>query len=248
MATPRQLPIGIQTFRKIREEVLYYVDKTGMAVDLIEAGGCFLLSRPRRFGKSLFLDTLKELFEGSRGLFTGLAAEDRWDWSAKHPVIRISFAGGQAFSRDDLNGWVNRQLEDVETAHGLPARAADPRGRLHQLIQSLHRQTGQRVVVLVDEYDKPIVDNLSEPGLARQLRDTLRDLYAVLKDADAHLKFIFLTGVSKFSKVSLFPGLNQLEDLTLEPRWSALCGYTLNDLETVFAPGLDGVDLETVRR
>ncbi|MEB3203319.1 MAG: ATP-binding protein [Candidatus Sericytochromatia bacterium] len=247
MASRKRLPIGIQTFRKIREEGHYYVDKTGMAVDLAEAGGCFFLSRPRRFGKSLFLDTLKELFEGNRTLFTGLAAEDRWDWSVQYPVIRISFAGGQAFSRDDLNAWVNRQLEDVEAARGLPARVSDPRGRLHQLIQGLHRQTGHRVVVLVDEYDKPILDNLLEPDLARQLRDTLRDLYAVLKDADAHLKFVFLTGVSKFSKVNLFSGLNQLEDLTLEPRWSALCGYTQRDLETVFAPELYGVDLTTVR-
>ncbi|MEB3236620.1 MAG: ATP-binding protein [Candidatus Sericytochromatia bacterium] len=246
--TRKTLPIGIQTFREIREDGCYYVDKTGMAVDLVQSGKAFFLSRPRRFGKSLFLDTLKDLFEGNRERFTGLAAESRWDWSVRYPVVRLSFGGGQAFSREDLQGWILRQLEEVETECGLIGRAQDTRGRLHQLIQALHRKSGQRVVVLVDEYDKPILDHLEQPDLARQMRDALRDIYGVLKDADAHLKFVFLTGVSKFSKVSLFSGLNHLRDITLDARWSALCGYTQEDLETVFAPELDAVDLYAVRR
>ncbi|MEB3300316.1 MAG: AAA family ATPase, partial [Candidatus Sericytochromatia bacterium] len=181
--TRKKLPIGIQTFREIREEGSYYVDKTGQAVDLVQSGKAFFLSRPRRFGKSLFLDTLKELFEGNRELFAGLEAEDRWDWSVRYPVIRISFGGGQAFSAEDLRNWMHRQMEESETDRGLVARALDTRGRLHQLIQGLHRQSGQRVVVLVDEYDKPILDHLEQPELARQMRDVLRDFYGVLKDA-----------------------------------------------------------------
>jgi len=248
MASRKQLPIGIQTFREIREEGHYYVDKTGFAVDLVRTGKTFFLSRPRRFGKSLFLDTLKELFEGSRDLFTGLAAEDRWDWSVKHPVIRLDLGLAASDSLDQLERSVLRQIRASAGFLGVPASQEYVAEALAEVIENLHRHTGQRVVVLVDEYDKPILDNLAQPDLARQMRDALRSLYGVLKALDAHLKFVFLTGVSKFSKVSLFSGLNQLEDLTLEPRWSALCGYTQNDLEAVFAPELDGVDLETVRR
>jgi len=209
MVTPQRWPIGIQTFREIREEGHYYVDKTGFAVDLVRTGKTFFSSRPRRFGKSLFLDTLKELFAGSRDLFTGLAAEDRWDWSVKYPVIRISLGRGLCKSPDDVHGMVEDQLLTIEA--GLPGyqpRPTVPR-RLAHLIQALHGHMGQRVVVLVDEYDKPILDNLAQPALARQMRDALRSLYGVLKALDAHLKFVFLTGVSKFSKVSLFSGLNQ---------------------------------------
>jgi hypothetical protein len=248
MATRQKLPIGIQTFRKLVSEGCYYVDKTAAAVDLVHSGSCFFLSRPRRFGKSLFLDTLKELFEGNREWFKGLAAEHRWDWSVRYAVVRISFGGGVASSTDDLRQWILRQLEDSARTLGVAVSAPDARGMLHQLIQQAHAHSGHRVVVLVDEYDKPILDNLEDPVLARRMRDSLRDFYAVLKDADAHLKFVFLTGVSKFSKVSLFSGLNQLRDLTLDARWSSLCGYTQQDLETVFAPELEGVDLAEVRR
>ncbi|MEB3237432.1 MAG: ATP-binding protein [Candidatus Sericytochromatia bacterium] len=242
-----KLPIGIQTFREIREEGAYYVDKTGLAVDLVGAGKTVFLSRPRRFGKSLFVDTLKELFEGNRDLFSGLAAEDRWDWSVRYPVIRIDFASMDIRTPEDLVAGVEDQLLPLESR--VPGHV--PRGqmgrRLRHLIQALRAHAGQRVVVLVDEYDKPILDQLERPELAREMREALRGLFGVLKGADADLKFVFLTGVSKFSKVSLFSGLNQLRDITLEPRWSALCGYTQHDLETVFAPELEGVDLEAVR-
>ncbi|MEB3298865.1 MAG: ATP-binding protein [Candidatus Sericytochromatia bacterium] len=245
--TRKKLPIGLQTFREIREEGYYYVDKTGHAVDLVRSGKMFFLSRPRRFGKSLFVDTLKELFEGNRELFTGLAAEDRWDWSVKYPVIRLDLGWAASDSREDLERSLVRQLRSAAVPHGLQISEGSAVLALADLLEVLHRQTGQRVVVLVDEYDKPILDHLTQPDLARQMRDTLRDFYAVLKAMDAHLKFVFLTGVSKFSKVSLFSGLNQLRDLTLDARWSALCGYTQRDLETVFAPELLGVNLETMR-
>ena len=244
----RKLPIGIQTFREIREDGCYYVDKSGIALDLIESGKYYFLSRPRRFGKSLFLDTLKELFEGSQELFDGLAAETRWDWGKKHPVIRISFGAGVVASRADLNHALHQQLSHHESRFALPPVFPDLRSRFLDLIERLHAQTGQRVVVLVDEYDKPILDRIEQPELALDIREGLKDLYSVIKDSDAHIRFAMLTGVSKFSKVSLFSGLNNLKDITLDARYSDICGYTEVDVNAVFAPELAGLDREQIRQ
>jgi hypothetical protein len=171
----RRLPIGIQTFRKIREDDCYYVDKTGFAVDLIDQGSCYFLSRPRRFGKSLFLDTLKDLFEGHQDLFTGLAVETRWDWSVKYPVIRISFGAGNGHSRAELDAKMTEQLDVNEQALGLHTTQPTISGRFSELIRLAHTQAGQRVVVLVDEYDKPILDNITDSAVAREMRDGLRN-------------------------------------------------------------------------
>ncbi len=243
----KKLPIGIQTFREIREDNCYYVDKSGMAVDLVQTGKAYFLSRPRRFGKSLFLDTLRELFEGNRALFTGLAAEPVWDWSKKFPVIRISFGAGVVASREGLNHVLHQQLSHYETRWALPAAFPDLRSRFLDLIERIAAQTGQRVVVLVDEYDKPILDNIDNSAVALEVREGLKDFYSVIKDSDAYIKFAFLTGVSKFSKVSLFSGLNNLKDITLDARYSALCGYTDADVDTVFAPELPGLDRQMIR-
>jgi len=244
----KKLPIGIQTFREIREENYYYVDKTPFALQLIEQGKHYFLSRPRRFGKSLFLDTLKELFEGKQDLFAGLYAEQHWDWSVKYPVIRISFGGGIVKTQQDLQHLLGQQLDQLEAVYSTHTHYPEAGRRLQHLIYQLQQKTGQRVVVLVDEYDKPILDNLSEPTLAREMRNSLRDLYSVLKDNDAYLKFVFITGVSKFSKVSLFSGLNNLKDITLDKRFSAICGYTESDLDTVFAAELPDLGREQIRR
>ena len=243
----KKLPIGIQTFAEIRQENYYYVDKTPFALRLIDEGKHYFLSRPRRFGKSLLLDTLKELFEGHRELFTGLYAEQHWDWNVRYPVIRLSFGSGVLHSPQDLADTLEQQLDDHEQRLGLRSRYPDARRRFQDLIKQGHAQTGQRVVVLVDEYDKPIIDNLSQPERALEMREALRDLYSVLKDSDAHLKFVLLTGVSKFSKVSLFSGLNNLTDITIEPAYSAICGYTDTDVDTVFAPELEGLDRAQIR-
>lgn len=247
MLPRKKLPIGIQTLAKIRKEGCYYVDKTVFALQLIEQGANYFLSRPRRFGKSLFVDTLKELFEGNQALFEGLYAENHWDWSVKYPVIRLSFGGGVLKSLQALEAVIHEQLSGYEDSVGLEVRFPDIPSRFKRLIQGLHRHYGQPVVVLVDEYDKPILDNLREPDLARQMRDALRSLYSVLKDQDAHLKFVFITGVSKFSKVSLFSELNNLDDLTLDKEYSALCGYTDEDIDTVFAAELPGLDRLRIR-
>ncbi|MBT9543977.1 MAG: ATP-binding protein [Candidatus Sericytochromatia bacterium] len=243
----KKLPIGIQTFREIREENYYYVDKTPFALQLIEQGKHYFLSRPRRFGKSLLLDTLKELFEGKQALFAGLYADQHWDWSVKYPVIRISFGAGVHKQIPDLEASIHEQLEGYESDWKIAEHLPDIPSRFKRLIQNIHHQSGQRVVVLIDEYDKPILDNLSEPEIAREMREALRSFYSVLKDNDAHLKFVLITGVSKFSKVSLFSGLNNLKDITLDKRFSAICGYTESDLDTVFAPELPDLDREQIR-
>ena len=241
------LPIGIQTLRKVRERNCYYVDKTGFAVRLAEEGTHYFLSRPRRFGKSLFLDTLKELFAGSRELFAGLQAHDRWDWSARHPVVRLDFSGRDYKIPGTLGEEAGEQLSAIERDWSLKRRSGSEPGRLRDLIRTLHRRSGQRVAVLVDEYDKPILDALEEPEVARANRDYLRGLYSMIKFCDAHVRFCFLTGVSKFSKVSLFSGLNNLIDITLDPSYSSICGYTEEDLGTVFGPELEGLDRNRVR-
>ena len=245
--TRRRLPIGIQTFREVREDGCYYVDKTAFIRRLLDEGKHFFLSRPRRFGKSLFLDTLKELFEGNEPLFEGLAIHDRWDWSVRHPVLRLSFGAGHFKEPGDLRAEVMDRLKAMEREADVAACHDTAPARFSHLIKILHQRTGRRVAVLVDEYDKPILDALDEPDVARANRDYLRGLYAVIKDADAHIRFSFITGVSKFSKVSLFSGLNNLTDITIEPEHSTICGYTDRDLDTVFAPELPGLDREAIR-
>ncbi|MBN2886823.1 MAG: ATP-binding protein [Chromatiaceae bacterium] len=242
-----KLPLGIQTFSKLREEGCYYVDKTPLLLKLVEGGTHYFLSRPRRFGKSLLLDTLAELFECNEPLFRGLYIHDRWDWSRRAPVIRLSFAEGVLHEREALDAKIDELLEENESYLGLSRAGHSRSGRFSRLISAAHEMTGERVVVLVDEYDKPILDNLTDPEAARALRDGLRDLYSVIKGQDAHIRFAFLTGVSKFSKVSIFSGLNNLNDITLDASYSSICGYTEADLDEVFAPELEELDRAEIR-
>ena len=245
--TKRRLPIGIQTFREIREENCYYVDKTDHIRRLIDEGKHYFLSRPRRFGKSLFLDTLKELFEGNEPLFEGLHIHDHWDWSVRYPVVRLDFGSGNFKEEGYLQANVMEQLAAIERRAKIVSEHTTAPGRFASILEILHAQAGQRVVVLVDEYDKPILDALEVPEIARANRDFLRGLYSTIKSNDAHIKFTFLTGVSKFSKVHLFSGLNNLTDITIDSQYSALCGYTEADLDTVFAPELPGLDRDEIR-
>ena len=243
----RKLPLGIQSFAKIRSDDYYYVDKTALALALIEGSSHYFLSRPRRFGKSLFLDTLKELFEGNEPLFEGLAVHEQWDWSVKYPVLRFSFGSGNFNDPGYLQLNLMAQLDALETQAGSQSGYSTCPERFQYLIRHLHQQTGLPVVILVDEYDKPILDALQNPAVARKNRDFLRGFYGTIKDHDAHIKFTFLTGVSKFSKVSLFSGLNNLKDITLDPRYSTLCGYTGDDIDTVFEAELTGLDRSKIR-
>ena len=244
----RKLPIGIQTFSKIRESDYYYVDKTPMAWALTQESGYYFLSRPRRFGKSLFIDTLAELFEGNEVPFKGLYIHPLWNWKVHHPVIRISFSDGVLQSRAELDEKIRECLQENQVRLGVRCTHHSISGQFSELVQRAHEHFGQRVVILIDEYDKPILDNITDRDTATAMREGLKNLYSVIKGADAHLRFVFLTGVSKFSKVSLFSGLNNLRDITLSKGYSALCGYTEVDVDTVFAPELEGLDREEIRR
>ena len=246
--TRQSLPIGIQDFATIRSEGFYYVDKTPLIWQLVSAGRHYFLSRPRRFGKSLLVDTLKALFTGQEELFRGLDIHDHWDWSVTHPVVRLSF--GRKYDKpEDIERNLANQLGLIEHAAGLdpPNPAEAPPERLRTLLYHLHGKSGQRVVVLVDEYDKPILDGLPDLDRARANREALRSVYGIIKDSAEYVRFVFVTGVSMFSKVSLFSDMNNLKDISLDPRFATICGYTDADIDTVFAPELDGLDRDEIR-
>jgi hypothetical protein len=233
--TMKKLPLGIQSFEKIRTDPYLYIDKTQHAFAMAEQGTYYFLSRPRRFGKSLFLDTLKCLFEARKDLFKGLFVYDKWDWDKKYPVIKISFGGDVCQSSAHLEKTIAGLLQKNERDNGVTAANRETIGNYFRgLIEACHEKYQMPVVVLVDEYDKPILDNITDEDTALSVRDTLRGFYSAIKDADEHIKFAFLTGVSKFSKMNLFSGLNNLRDITLSPEYSTICGYTQMDVETGF--------------
>ena len=246
--TQRQLPIGIQSFRRIREQNCYYVDKTPLIQRLIGNGDFYFLSRPRRFGKSLLVDTLRELFEGNEPLFRGLHIHEHWDWSVSHPVVRLSFDGKYNVSGDVERSVLNQLvwIEEENQLEPLDPASTGPE-RLQDILRRLHRNTGQQVVVLVDEYDKPILDVIDNPEMATANRDYLRGFYGIIKGSAEHVRFVFVTGVSMFSRVSLFSGLNNLRSISLDPNYATICGYTDRDLDAVFAPELPGLDRDKIR-
>ena len=246
--TLAQLPIGLQTFAEVREGGFAYVDKTPHALKLVESGKVYFLARPRRFGKSLFLDTLRNLFEGRRELFTGLHAESNWEWDVKYPVIKLDMSGGSD-SVGALRANLKSNLLYTAKRLGLELSTTDePAIFFQELIQEAHKQHGRQVVLLIDEYDKPMIDNIDDMELAEQMRKQLRGFYSIIKAADEHLRFVMLTGVSKFSKVSIFSGLNNLKDISLNPKYASICGYTEADLNQVFSKHLEGVDRKQLQQ
>jgi hypothetical protein len=244
----KKLPIGLQNLREMRTQGYVYVDKTAHVARLVEEGKYYFLARPRRFGKSLLVDTLAEAFAGSRELFEGLYLEQHWDWSQTYPVLRFDFSEGVLSDRALLDATLLDQLRLNHQRYGLAWEEAPVHLALARLVRNLRQAVGQPVVLLIDEYDKPILDHLRDPELARAMREGLRNFYSVIKSLDPHLKFVLLTGVSKFSKVSLFSGLNNLKDVTLDSRTATLCGYTHAELIDAFAEHLEGVDLAEVKR
>ncbi len=245
----KKLPIGIQTFSKIIEGNYYYVDKTQFALRLIENGGYYFLSRPRRFGKSLFLDTLAEIFSGNKELFRGLYIYDKYDFTP-HPVIRISFGSGDySLDEDKTIKEIKRILKRNQRENNIECDDIDDyKSCFEELIIKLYEKHKTKVVILIDEYDKPILDNITNKEMAIKARNILKDFYSVIKDSDRYICFVFITGVSKFSKLNLFSGLNNLEDITLNKEYAEICGYTHDDLLTVFADRLQGVDLELIKK
>ncbi|GIW23325.1 MAG: ATPase AAA [Candidatus Sericytochromatia bacterium] len=246
----KQLPIGISSFEKIRGGDYYYVDKSIFIEKLVRNGTYYFLSRPRRFGKSLLVDTLKQAFLGRKELFEGLYLEKNWDWGKKYPVIHIDFGGGVIKDKEELKQVLIKQLEEHYILYGL--KILENKNTYNflfrDLIISLYKKYNQSVVVLVDEYDKPILDRIEDREKAIEIREVLKDFYSVLKPLDAYLKFVFLTGVSRFSKVSIFSGLNQIQDITLSPKFSTICGYTQEEFEEVFKDRLLDVDIEEIKK
>ncbi len=244
----KKLPVGIQTFSKIIEGDYLYIDKTEIARSLIDSYQYVFLSRPRRFGKSLFLDTLKNIFEGNRELFRGLLIEEQWNWEVKYPVIKISFSGG-IDSRVTLRKKLFYIRNDNQKRLGILCdEKEEPNQCFAELIEKACEKYHQKVVILIDEYDKPILDNIENIPEALVIRNGMRNFYTKIKENDEYLRFAFLTGVSKFAKVSIFSGLNNIEDISLNPDYGNVCGYTQLDLDTSFAPYLEGMDMEQVKR
>jgi GNAT superfamily N-acetyltransferase len=231
----KMLSIGVQTFKKMRENNYVYVDKTEHIYNLACTQGVYFLSRPRRFGKSLMISTFKELFEGNRSLFKGLWIENKWDWSKKHPVIHLSFARlnyqGLGLPQAILN-----ELSDWAKEYDITFIKTDFKDQFEELIKGLYKRLG-KVVILIDEYDKPIIDYLEKGKIeeAKENQNTMKTFYSVLKDAEDYLQFLFITGVSKFAKVSIFSDLNHLTDLTLNKNYATIVGYTQDELELNFA-------------
>ena len=253
--TRKKLPKGIQTFREIRDPKLnyVYVDKTDLAYDMIDNGKYYFLSRPRRFGKSLFLDTLSEIFKGHKEYFEGLYIYDKWNWEEKFPVVKISFAKGGYLSEEYIKEIIYSILEDNCQNLGLDSEqcySKIPGIYFQRIIRQASKKYNQRVVVLIDEYDKPFLDNIGkeDKSILYSAHEILRDFYSAIKDSDEYLRFVFLTGVSKFSRLNLFSGLNNLEDITIDDQYATITGYTHDDIKHSFADYIEGIDLEKVRK
>lgn len=243
------LPIGVQDFRTLREDGSRYVDKTSLVLELVRSGRYYFLSRPRRFGKSLLLDTFRRLFQGEEELFRELAIHKHWDWAKTNPVVRLSF-GAKYDEAGDLENNIYAQLTRINNKERLDSSYQQLQSnldRLSHVISHLHEKTGRRAVVLVDEYDKPILDALDNSELAIANRNYLRGFYGVIKDCAEHVEFVFVTGISMFSKVNLFSGLNNLRDVSLSPEFATICGYTDNEIDTVFHLELVGLDRAEIR-
>ncbi|MBE2207970.1 MAG: ATP-binding protein [Saprospiraceae bacterium] len=235
----KNLPIGIQTFREIRQRDYLYVDKTPQIHRLISSGKYFFLSRPRRFGKSLTLSTIREIYSGNRDLFEGLWIEDQWDWTKVRPVIHIQFNSIGYFS-NGLENALNEALNQEAERYGLVLSASSYDQRFFELIKKLSSTQG-KVVLLIDEYDKPLIDYLEKDQLptAFEHQRILKNFYSIIKSADPYLEFLLITGVSKFSKVSVFSDLNNLNDITIDDNYSDLVGYTQDELESTFTQWID---------
>ena len=238
----KKLPIGIQTFSEIIEKNYVYVDKTAQIYEIVSTGQYYFFSRPRRFGKSLLVSTLAELFSGNRDLFRGLVIDSlSWDWK-QHSVIQVSFASIAYETPDSLKNGIKLRLQDIAKAShiSLPEiTSTDPGRMLQVLTKELYEKTSQQVVLLIDEYDYAILRHVHNPPVADQIREVLMGFYGVIKDLDPYLRFVFLTGVSKFSKTAIFSGLNNLQDLTLDERAASLLGYTQQEIVVSFPEYLE---------
>ncbi len=248
MNYPRRLPISTQSFKQLRRDGDLYVDKTQYIEKLFSLGRIFFLSRPHRFGKSLFLSTLKAYFEGKKELFQGLyiaaheeeiaRRQQREPWEAS-PVLYFDFNAKDYESHDTLKKRMNAQLRELEAHYEITKKDDDPDDRLIYLIKNIYEQTGKQVVILIDEYDKPLLLTLEDPKLNKANRELLRAFFEVLKHCDRYIRFAMLTGITKFSKMNLFSGANNLKDISLLDNYAAICGFTEQELADYFMPEIE---------
>jgi len=245
----KKLPIGISDFKKLIEGNYIYVDKTEYIYKLIQEGGnYYFLSRPRRFGKSLLISTIEYLFKGERELYKGLYIEDKWNWEQKYPVVRIDFVKTQVRDEKELEKELKATI--VETGRGYRYKYNKEytiNRNFELLLERIYEERKKQVVILIDEYDKPILDNIEKREKVGRIREVLKGFYTTLKGLDRYIKFVLVTGVSKFAKVSLFSGLNQLKDISLNEIYGNICGYTQQELEIYFKDYLKDLNLEEIK-
>ena len=235
----KRLPVGIQTFSNIIEDDMLYIDKTEYIWNMIHLSKYIFLSRPRRFGKSLLLSTIQAYFEGRKDLFKGLFIETvEKEWT-QHPVLKFSMASGKHMEKDQLERYLGNRLVEYEEKYGITKPATDNNDRLTTLIQAAYKQTGKKVVILIDEYDAPLLDVVHEDTQLPVLRNVMRNFYSPLKDSDPYLQFVFLTGITKFSQLSIFSELNNLKNISMLPDYAGVCGITLDEMLTAMSDYID---------
>ncbi len=242
MAALKLCPIGIQTFEDIINRNLLYVDKTEYVYRMTHGGGkYFFLSRPRRFGKSLFLSTLLSYFEGRKELFKGLAIESLEKEWTEYPIIRFSMAGGKHMEVEQLERYLDYILQDEEEKWGITSPHEDPNTRFMNLIKVASQRSGKQAVVLIDEYDAPLLDVVHNEENLPSLRNVMRNFYSPLKDCVPYLRFVFLTGVTKFSQMSIFSELNNISNVSMLPQYAGICGITEEELLTQMSDDIDAL-------
>ena len=234
--TYRRYPIGIQNFEDLRNNHCVYIDKTELIYEMTHSDKVYFLSRPRRFGKSLLVSTLEAYFQGKKHLFEGLAMERlETEWT-EYPVLHMDFSRRKYTDEDKLNELLNIQISHWEQLYGSDEKECSFSGRFEGVIRRAYEKTGKQVVVLVDEYDSPLLDTNSNPDLQKKLRNVVRDFFSPLKGAGQYLRFLLLTGISKFSQLSIFSELNNLKNISMRDDFSAICGITEKELLTQLQP------------
>ncbi len=250
------MPIGIQDFKSLRQSGYLYVDKTRWIYPLLAEGyreemkfPPYFLSRPRRFGKSLLLSTIRYLFEGEEELFEGLWIHNRWDWEKRYPVILVDFGKITFDGEDELKALIEEELVRIGEGFGVKVDGVNYCSKFARLIELVSEKYSRQVVILVDEYDRPILDHIEDLELAKRIRDVLRGFYPILKSMDRDIKFLLLTGVTRFSNAGIFSGLNNLKDISLDPRYGNIVGITQEELEEYLGEEIKrhNVDLEEVK-
>ena len=239
--TPVRYPIGIQSFESLRTLGYLYVDKTELIYDLVTTSKCVFLSRPRRFGKSLLLSTIQAYFEGKRDLFKGLAIEELETKWTVHPVLTLSLTKCNPLIQGSLEEILDNQFLHWENQYGVRIKASNLASRFENIIKAAYEVSGRTVVILIDEYDHPFISTMHDPERSEAHRQLLKSIYVNIKDLDQYIRFTMLTGVSRFSKMTIFSGLNNLKDISLNPKYATICGITEKELRENFREGIDTI-------